>query len=260
MDTQEKGLLRTLDILDKKGIGHTGTFRSQADHDSVRVLQVKGMKLGVLNYTYGTNGAYPAKERMYMLNVIDTLAIERDIRMARKQGAELVLVYFHYGKENISEPTDAQKLVVRKSVEYGADIVIGGHPHVISPVNYYKTANVTLDSGIVVWSLGNFLSNQYHRYTDAGLIFTLTLRRNITQGKYLKPEADYIPTWVYRATNPAMRKHVVLPAEMAFGNTLPAFIDSSSCRKMKEAFEDTKAMMRKNSPEIRLKSIVNAPK
>ncbi|HEV7229839.1 MAG TPA: CapA family protein [Bacteroidia bacterium] len=255
MDTQEKGLLRTLDILDKKGIGHTGTFRSQADHDSVRVLQVKGMKLGVLNYTYGTNGAYPAKERAYMLNVIDTIAIERDIRMARKQGAELVLVYFHYGKENISDPTDAQKLVVRKSMEYGADIIIGGHPHVISPVNYYKTTQATLDSGIVAWSLGNFLSNQYHRYTDAGLIFTLTLRKNITRGKYLKPEADYIPTWVYRASDPKMRKHIVLPAEMVFGNNLPAFVDSSGRRKMKEAFEDTKEMMEKYSPEIRLKNI-----
>jgi poly-gamma-glutamate capsule biosynthesis protein CapA/YwtB (metallophosphatase superfamily) len=254
MDTEEKGLLRTLEILDKKGIGHTGTFHSQADHDSVRILNIKGIRLGVLNYTYGTNGAYPATDHRYMLNVIDTLAMEHDIKRARRQGAELVLVYFHYGKENVSEPTDAQKQAVNKSREYGADIIIGGHPHVISPVNYYKTVHATLDSGIVAWSLGNFISNQYHRYTDAGLIFTLTLRKNKYTHKFSKPSASYLPTWVYRANNPAMHKHIVFPAELAYGKALPAFLDSSCRRKMKEAFEDTKALMGKYSPSIRLEA------
>ncbi len=255
MDTEEKGLLRTLDILKKTGLGSTGTYNSQRDHDSVRVLNVKGIKLGVLNYTYGTNGAYPAADHRYMLNVIDTLLIQHDITQARSQGADLVLVYFHYGVENKSDPTDAQKLVVRKTEEYGADLIIGGHPHVISPVGFYKTKNAMLDSGLVAWSLGNFLSNQYHRYTDAGVIFTLTLTKNITKHTYLKPEAEYIPTWVYRATDPKMHRHIVLPAELSLQDSVPFFIDAASKLKMKEAFEDTKKEMSKYSPDIKLKSI-----
>ncbi len=257
MDTGEKGLLRTLEILKKTKIGSTGTFKSQADHDSIRILNIKGIKLGVLNYTYGTNGAYPASDHKYMINIIDTLAMERDIKAARIQGAELVLVYFHYGQENKSIPNEYQKMVVRKSQEYGADIIIGGHPHVISPVNYYKTAHATLDTGIVAWSLGNFISNQYWRYADAGLIFTLTLRKNITQNKYLKPEADYLPTWVYRATDARMRKHIVFPAEMALTDSLslPSYIDAAAKYKMKEAFADTKALMTKDCKEIKLRSI-----
>jgi poly-gamma-glutamate capsule biosynthesis protein CapA/YwtB (metallophosphatase superfamily) len=257
MDTGEKGLLRTLDILKKTRIGSTGTFKSQADHDSVRILNIKGIKLGVLNYTYGTNGAYPVSDHKYMINIIDTLAMEHDIKEARKQGAELVLVYFHYGQENKSTPNEYQKMVVRKSQEYGADIIIGGHPHVISPVNYYKTAQATLDTGIVAWSLGNFISNQYWRYADAGLIFTLTLRKNITQNKYLKPEVDYLPTWVYRATDARMRKHIVFPAEMALTDSLslPPYLDAAAKYKMKEAFADTKALMTKDCKEIKLRSI-----
>ena len=255
MDTEEKGLLRTLDILKKTGLGSTGTYKSQHDHDSVRVLNVKGIRLGVLNYTYGTNGAYPAADHRYMLNVIDTLLIQHDIIQARTQGADLVLVYFHYGQENISDPTAAQKLVVRKTEEYGADIIIGGHPHVISPVGFYKTTNAMLDSGIVAWSLGNFLSNQYKRYTDAGIIFTLTLTKNITKHTYLKPQADYIPTWVYRASDPKMRRHIVLPAEMSLQDSVPSFIDAASKLKMKEAFEDTKKVMSKYSQEIKLRSV-----
>ncbi len=255
MDTGEKGLLRTLDILNSLGIGHTGTFSSQADHDSVRILNLKGMKLGILNYTYGTNLALPSAEHKYMINVIDTAAMQRDIQMARKQGAELVLVFFHYGKEYVSDPIDAQKLAVSKAEEYGADLVIGGHPHVISPVGYYKTTNATLDSGFVAWSMGNFLSNQYHRYQDAGLILNLTLRKNITTHKYLKPTADFIPTWVYRGTDPRMKKHIIFPAELGFKDPLPVYIDSASRTKMKEAFGDTKALMGKYTDAVKVKSI-----
>jgi poly-gamma-glutamate capsule biosynthesis protein CapA/YwtB (metallophosphatase superfamily) len=255
MDTEEKGLLRTIDIVRKAGVGCTGTFKTQQDHDSVRILNLKGIKLGVLNYTYGTNGAYPSADHRYMLNVIDTLLIQHDIIMARAQGAELVLVYFHYGLENKSDPTADQKLIVRKTQEYGADLIIGGHPHVISPVGYYKTNKAMLDSGVVVWSLGNFLSNQYKRYTDAGIMLTITLSRNTATHRFLKPTVDYIPTWVYRATGPKVKKHIVLPAEMALKDSLPEFIDSVSRQKMKEAFADTKAMMGKYTSEIKLKSI-----
>jgi poly-gamma-glutamate capsule biosynthesis protein CapA/YwtB (metallophosphatase superfamily) len=257
MDTDEKGLLRTLDVLKKVGIGSTGTFKSPADHDSVRVLNIKGIKLGVLNYTYGTNNALPPPERRYEINVIDTLAIQTDIARARNQGAELVLVYFHYGQEMKSTPNAAQELAVRKSQEYGADIIIGGHPHVISPVNYYKTKRATLDTGIVAWSLGNFISNQYWRYTDAGVIFTLTLRKNVTQNKYLKPEADYFPTWVYRGMDARMRKHIVFPAQMALTDSLslPPYVDGAARQKMKEAFEDTKGLMTKDCKEMKLRSL-----
>jgi 2',3'-cyclic-nucleotide 2'-phosphodiesterase (5'-nucleotidase family) len=246
MDTEEKGLLRTLEIVRHNGIGSTGTFNSQSDHDSVRVLNIKGIKLGILNYTYGTNGAYPAAGHKYMLNVIDTLAIQADILRARNQGAELVLVFFHYGKENISDPTEAQKDIVRKTQEYGADIIIGGHPHVISPVNYYKTHRGTLDTGI---------SNQYHRYTDAGVIFNLTLKKNLRTQSYSKPQADFTPTWVYRAYDPRMHKHIVLPAELSLKDSVPFFIDANSRAKMKEAFEDTKAIMTKYTKEVQLRKM-----
>jgi poly-gamma-glutamate capsule biosynthesis protein CapA/YwtB (metallophosphatase superfamily) len=257
MDTGEKGLLRTLEILKKKGIGSTGTFKSQADHDSVRILTIQGLKLGILNYTYGTNGAYPSADHKFMLNVIDTLAIQADIEHAVNQGAELVLVYFHYGQENKSTPNEAQKFIVRKTQEYGADLIIGGHPHVISPVNYYKVKGGVLDTGIVAWSLGNFISNQYWRYSDAGLILTLTLKKNITTNKYLKPEVDFLPTWVYRGTDARMRKHIVFPAEMAITDSLslPPYIDAAARQKMKEAFEDTRVMVTKDCKEMKLRRI-----
>lgn len=256
MDTEEEGLLRTIDVITENGLSYTGTHKTQEDRDSVRVYDIDGIKLGVLNYTYGTNGILPRKDHKYMLNVIDTLLIQADITRARKAGAELVLVYFHYGLENIAEPTKDQQLIVNKTISYGADIIIGAHPHVVGPAEYYKASGATLDTGFVAYSLGNFISNQYWRYTDAGVILTLHIEKNFTKNKYRIKEVRFIPTWVYRGTNPAKKMHIVFPAEMYQADSLlPAFLDKESKEKMAQAFNDTKAIMMKYTQKVKLESV-----
>jgi poly-gamma-glutamate synthesis protein (capsule biosynthesis protein) len=69
MDTGEEGLQRTLKKVREAGLGSTGTFDSQRDRDSIRVLSKNGISVAILNYTYGTNGAYPSADHKYMLNV-----------------------------------------------------------------------------------------------------------------------------------------------------------------------------------------------
>jgi len=252
MDTGEDGLLRTIGVLNKHKLPYTGTYVSQHDRDSVRIFDIKGIRLGILNYTYGTNGAYPAAEHKYMLNVIDTLLIQNDIVAARTQGAELVIVFFHYGLENKSDPTAEQKAIVAKTCSYGADIIIGAHPHVISPVEYFKTTKAKLDTGFIAWSLGNFLSNQYWRYADAGVIVSISISKNITKGTYRIASTDYLPTWVYRGVNPSRKMHIIYPAQLATHDSIPAFIDADQKSKMKEAFEDTKLMMTRYTSKINL--------
>ncbi|TAL58219.1 MAG: CapA family protein [Bacteroidetes bacterium] len=256
MDTEEKGLLRTLEVVRKNNLRSTGTFLSQADRDSFRILDMKGIKTGFLNYTYGTNGLLPSEDHKYMLNVIDTVLLQKDITSIRKKGAEIVIVLFHFGSEYISDPTDAQKLAARKSIQYGADIILGAHTHVIGPVEFFKTTASKLDSGLVAWSLGNFISNQGKRYSDAGVIFNIQLTKNIHTGAVRISSADFIPTWVYRGTNPLKKSHIVFPAEKCRLDTVASFIDSTSKQKMKEAFEDTKAVMTKYSSKVQLKSIM----
>lgn len=255
MDTEEKGLLRTIEIVKKSNISYTGTFLSQKDRDSVRIFDVKGIKLGVLNYTYGTNGLLPAPERKYMLNVIDTGLIKSDIALARKQGSEIVLVFYHYGSESKSDPTDEQKNLIERTISYGADIIIGSHPHVISPVAFFKTEKAKLDSGFVAYSLGNFLSNQYWRYTDAGVILTLHLSKNFTKNSVYISSVEYLPTWVYRGTNPLKKAHIIFPAQYSSLDSIAPFIDEGLKKKMKEAFDDTKSMIGGANARILLKDV-----
>ena len=254
MDTQEDGLLRTIDVIKKNKLGYAGTYLNQRDHDSIRILNIKGMKLAILNYTYGTNGAYPASSRKYMLNVIDSAEITNSVKLAKLEGAEMVLVFYHFGLENIQEPTPAQKDAVKYALEAGAQLVIGAHPHVIGPtqVGFSKAAN---DTVFVAYSLGNFISNQYWRYTDAGVVLKLTLQKNITKNSCSYKSASYLPTWVYRGDG-TKKMHIILPAQWAQDSTkLPSFITSSHKQKMEEAFQDTKNIMTKNNPGLILKSV-----
>lgn len=254
MDTQEEGLLRTVNVIKQHNLGYTGTYLSQRDHDSIRILNIKGLKLGILNYTYGTNGAYPAALHKYMLNVIDSADISLSVTKAKQQGAEIVLVFYHFGLENIQEPTAAQKNAVKYALEAGAHLVIGAHPHVVGPTQtgFSKTVN---DSVFVAYSLGNFISNQYWRYTDAGVILKIILQKNITRNTCRYVRSSYLPTWVYRGDG-SKKMHLVFPAQWYHDSLkLPHFLTSSHQQKMKEAFEDTKGIITKNNQFIQLETV-----
>ena len=251
MDTRESGLLRTIEVIKKHGLGYAGTYLNQRDHDSIRILTVKGIKLGILNYTYGTNGAYPSSDHKYMLNVIDSAGITASVKQAKKQGAEIVLVFYHMGLENVTEPTQAQKDAIRFALEAGATLVIGAHPHVIGPTKKLYSEAIK-DTAFVAYSLGNFLSNQYWRYTDAGVILKLIIQKNYTKNRVFFKEASFTPTWVYRGDR-AKKMHILFPAQWATDSTkLPVFINKSHQQKMSEAFEDTRSIMTKTNSELKL--------
>jgi poly-gamma-glutamate capsule biosynthesis protein CapA/YwtB (metallophosphatase superfamily) len=251
MDTREAGLLRTIEVIKKHHLGYAGTYLNQRDHDSIRILTIKGIKLGILNYTYGTNGSYPISDHKYMLNVIDSAGIVTAVKQAKTLGAEIVLVFYHMGLENITEPTQAQKDAVRFALDAGATLVIGAHPHVVGPTKqmYSKAIN---DTAFVAYSLGNFLSNQYWRYTDAGVILKIVIQKNYTKKRVFFKEASFTPTWVYRGDG-ARKMHVLFPAQWGLDSTkLPVFISKSHQQKMKEAFDDTKSIMTKTNSELKL--------
>lgn len=253
MDTGEEGLLRTLNKVREAGLGSTGTFDSQRDRDSIRILSANGISMAVLNYTYGTNGAYPSRAHAYMLNVADSALVRKDVQRARSMNPDLVVVIYHWGVENVAEPTAKQDSMFHWAADHGADLVIGAHPHVIGPVDYFKTAKgASLDSGIVAWSLGNFVSNQYWRYTDAGLILNVTIEKNHTTGRKELKQTTFIPTWVYRAYDPSLKQHVIVPATWCGKDSLPQWVNAESRTKMCEAFSDTQKMIGKYTQRVLL--------
>lgn len=243
LDQGEKGVLRTIKKINEIGINYTGTFTSQKDRDSIRIFDLKNTRFAVLAYTFSTNDVPIPKGKNYLINMIDFDLIKKDIKNARKKGAEIVLVHFHYGDEYKRLPVPYQKKVVNKTIEFGADIIIGGHPHVIQPVDYFKTDSAKLDTGFVAYSMGNFISNQRWRYSDAGLILSIQFVKNRnTDSIYIK-NVSYIPTWVFKGMTSKGKEYIILPKGIDESDSTYSFLSKKDFEKMNEAFEDTEYIL-----------------
>lgn len=189
LDRRDKGLVRTLDILDSKGINHVGTYRNKAERDSVLplIVDIKGFKVAFLNYTYGTNGI-PIQGDV-IVDYIDKELIKADVTKARQKGAEIITACIHWGNEYQLLPHSSQKSLAEYLCDLGVDLIIGGHPHVIQPMEmrYNKKHNKNI---LVVYSLGNFISNMKTRDTRGGALVKVRLTRDYS-GKAQLENAHY---------------------------------------------------------------------
>ena len=108
-DRRKKGVVRTLDVLDTLGIPHTGSFRNQIEKDSLYPLLIeeKGFRLALLNYTYGTNGM--PVEHPIKVNLIEEDSINKDLAKAKEMNVDKVIVFVHWGSEYTHKPNQKQE-------------------------------------------------------------------------------------------------------------------------------------------------------
>ena len=175
MDTRTRGLVRTLDVLDSLGIKHLGTYRNQAERDSLYpyILEHGGMRIALLNYTYDTNGIPVAKP--CIVNYIDTTIMKQDLARARQLKADCIIACMHWGTEYMLQPDSQQKKLEDWLYTHGVDHIIGSHPHVVQPVRTLPDFWGRASRHLTVWSLGNYISNMSAPHTNQGLAVTLRL-------------------------------------------------------------------------------------
>ena len=253
LDQGWDGVKRTIDVINENKIHRTGTFTSQEDQDSIRIFQINSIKIAILAYSENTNGVSIPKGKYFIINLIDEEKIKQDILLARNKNVDLVLVHLHYGPEYNREPSDYQKEIVRKIIEAGADIIIGGHPHVIQRFECFQTNNTKLDSGFVAYSLGNFISNQRWRYSDAGVILNIQISKNLFTDSVNINDVDYIPTWVFKGNTENGKEYIILPAQFS-NDTTYSFLSISDRKLMLQALNDTKEIVTKYNNNFKLVS------
>lgn len=211
LDRRDSGLTRTLDQLDHAGVDHIGTYRSLAERNSVlpMVRRVAGFDIGFLNYTYGTNGI--ALRSAAIVDYIDRRQMAADIALTRQAGAEIVVVCVHWGDEYRLHPNASQRSLADFLVEQGADVVVGGHPHVVQPME--MRTDTAGRQALVVYSLGNFISAMRTRDTRGGAAVRISISRNAS-GQAIVAAADYrlLFTVPPTADNPQFR---LIPVEAA---------------------------------------------
>ena len=175
LDRRDKGLMRTCQTPDSLGIAHIGTYRDQQERDKCipHIVTVKDMKIAFLDYTYGTNGI-PIQGDV-VVDFIDQELIAADIAKARERGAHAICVNLHWGIEYQLKPVAAQRTLADWLATQGVDLIIGGHPHVVEPmeVRYSEEHDKNV---LLVYSMGNFISNQSDIDTRGGAMVKVSLK------------------------------------------------------------------------------------
>lgn len=210
LDRRDIAARRTLSALDSLGIDHIGSYHDRAQRDSLVpfIKDINGFKVGFLNYTYGTNGIKP-KEGVE-ISMIDRDQIAKEISLAKDAGAEIIIVAMHWGIEYVLIENKVQQDLADFLVNQGVDMIIGAHPHVVQPMKVVRNKKENKDV-LIVYSLGNFISNMKTADTRGGALVKATIiRDNYGKAKFhhavydtlfaAKPEGEsnfmVIPSWM----------------------------------------------------------------
>lgn len=189
-DTGYAGVESTIRALKEAGIAHTGT-RLSADTAPYILLEKKGFKVALFAYTYSTNGITVPADKAYAVQILSQAQIKADLSK-RPDGVDFTIVSLHFGNEYQRTPHPTQQTIVDFLKTQNVDVVLGSHPHVLQPDHLSPQSDF-----YVIYSMGNFISNQRDRYKDSGVVVNI----NLTKTKGIKKIAvDLMPTWVDKDT------------------------------------------------------------
>lgn len=204
MDTGAIGIGATIDNIERFGFIHTGTFKSEKKR--YEIIDVNGIKVAIIAFaTEHNNKACNLTEQGidFLLNNYSYEKAEHIIKEARNDGAEVVFVCIHWGKENKTVHNDEQTQIAKELIELGYDCIIGSHPHVLQPFTMMEHDGKTVP---VFYSMGNFISHNANNAKARTIIACIDMKKK--SGK-VSLECSYVP--VFTSNNYGEKKHVVLP-------------------------------------------------
>ena len=204
LDTGLYGLKYTDKVFKDRGLDTVGVHADKKrSEDKILIKEVNGIKIAILAYAYGYNGMdanLTAEDRTNHLSDLDEEKMKEEIQRAENE-ADVTVVMPQMGVEYKLEPTEEQKALYHKMIEWGADVVFGGHPHVIEPA---ETVEKDGDKKFIIYSMGNFVSNQRmermeNKWPERGLLMDVTFEKanDKTTVKTVKAH----PTLVYSKLN-----------------------------------------------------------
>ncbi|WP_195947709.1 CapA family protein [Paraclostridium bifermentans] len=258
-DRGSDGVYRTLDVLNSKDIEHVGTQKNDEDENFL-IKDVDGVKLGITAYSYGQvygsttalNGLNIDYNDLNNLNIFNSSyvdiafnEIKDTLDVMNNKESDLQVVILHWGDEYTRQPNEFQKELAKKLCDYGVDIIIGSHPHMVQPIEMIKSDENDNET-LVIYSLGNFLSNQRNeilnkKYTEDGVIANIGISKNLNTGETKISNVEYIPTWVnkYNNKNGKLTYEIIpLINEKQFSK-----IDNLPLDKAKKSYDNTTSII-----------------
>ena len=205
LDSQIEGVVSTADAIEKAGMTPVGVYTHESrDKAPLLIKEVNGIKVAILAYSYGFNGIeqnISQEDYNRYLSDLDEDKMKAEIERAEKE-ADITIIMPQMGVEYQIEPTEEQKKLYHKMIDWGADIIFGGHPHVVEPA---ETVEKDGDKKLIIYSMGNFISNQRietmqdvenAKWTERGVLMDVTIKKK--SGKTTIETAQAHPSWVSR--------------------------------------------------------------
>ena len=243
LDRGSRGLERTILMLDSLDIASAGTYINEEERRERYPLLVEkdGFRIVFLNYTYGTNGLEPVPPRI--VNYIDKGKMKEDIADARRMRPDAIIACMHWGIEYRLLPQKAEKDMADWLLAQGVDHVIGSHPHVLQPMEVKKDAH-TPAKHLVVYSLGNFISNMSKENTDGGAMVRMELVKysDIVQMR----SCDYSLVWTSRPFLSEKKNYEVYPS-----GYIDKPIDNKELMYMSRFLKNSRMLFEKNNKGIK---------
>ena len=222
LDMGWEGVVSTLQALDNCGLAHVGTYRSPEEKATPLMVNVRGVRLGILNYAGATNGLPIPAGKEFAVNLLTPEAIQAEANAARAMGADLVIALLHFGNEYSRKPEAGQRELAKQFIANGVDVIIGSHAHVVQPIEKITVMRGGKPyQGVVAYSLGNFISNQRERYRDSGIILYLQIEKNGRETSVTR--ISYLPVWVQKSgpINAARFRIVPVHGQIPAASDLP---------------------------------------
>ena len=205
LDSQIEGVISTADAIEKAGMTPIGVYTHEPrDQAPLVIKEVNGIKVALLAYSYGFNGieqSISQEDYNRYLSDLNEDKMKAEIERAEKE-ADITIIMPQMGVEYRIEPTEEQKALYHKMIDWGADIIFGGHPHVVEPSEIVEKDG---DKKLIIYSMGNFISNQHietmegienAHWTERGVLMDVTIEKT-TKGTQIK-SAQAHPSWVSR--------------------------------------------------------------
>ena len=276
-DTRGIGLTRTLSVIQERELDYLGTKVAPEDPNFL-VVERNGIKLGLVCYTYEDNADPNIKAPNYitmdkehapLINTfhydhLDLFYNELSESMAQmeEQGADAVVVLIHWGYEYQTTQHNIQSKVAQGLCDLGVDVIIGGHPHVVQPVELLTSTLDETQKTVCLYSMGNAVSNQrvgnissqqanMQGYTEDGVLFSVTFSR-YSDGTVILEDADCLPTWVNLRTNPDnnRREYNILPLDKEIEDWHQLGLTDATLTKAEASYDRTMSIVGSGMEEV----------
>ena len=235
-DTSSVGMHRTMQVIQDKGLIPLGIVENAEDKHYI-VEEVNGINIGMICYTYETDSnadrvalnGLPVKAEdaplinCFDYNALDTFYAELRTRLEemKADGAEATVLYLHWGTEYQLQANETQKKMAQKICDLGVDVLIGGHPHVVQPMDLISSTTDEDHKMVCLYSMGNAVSNQRQgnlsaiatAHTEDGVLFSITFSKYSDGTVYLE-STDLLPLWVYRRSDGTGNEYNIMPLDM----------------------------------------------